>query len=241
MMDRSDCWLPPARQDEIESAIRRAFADWLGAWLAKVPDLACRVDDGSVAVSPIAQGIDATRSDLVALGLAACDGRADAENSLDSRILMAVGIAIVEQARVWLAELGPSESGDMMRCEISPRDGTWTVTLALGNGQVNRLRRQAAGVRRTVKLSPIGEAMGSETAVIGCLIGRTQISTAEVAGLAQGDLIVLGSRPADTLAVTVAGNVCAEGSVRIGQREGAINMSIVEPVGLAAFVDADGY
>lgn len=223
-------WLPCAGPGEAEASIASAVEDWIGHWLADPPVLVCVPLDETSRNQDIALSV----RNKAALGLAACGNRADAANPRDLEVLEAVGTALLEDLQAWLAGLESAEIGPAGKSAFVLRSAgkPWSIRIALSDGQINCLRKRAAGALRKIEPAPLMQALQTETGVLGCHLGRARLTAADISALSPGDLIVLDRGLNDIVPVTVQGNVCAAGSARVARDGGAIGIRMAEAIGL---------
>lgn len=243
-------WLPTASRADLEAAMRRLVGQWLGDWIiGPAPiDVAtpARVEgDAGDWSGGSGRWMHATKDDLMTLGLAACGGRADRSNPVDRGMLKHIG----EEMRVdLLARLGAEAQANPDWRQVGgslEHDGTarakhryrvagsadgWSLVIALDDSALVRLRKTAAGSSRTIILAPLAEALAGESVMLGCHLGRAEISAADLSALGPGDVLVLDRLLDGPIPVTVEGKLPRAGKARIGASDGTIEVKLTEAI-----------
>lgn len=243
-------WLPAASRSDLETVMRRVTEDWLAEWI-----------EGYVAIDVVTPArmdgkagdwrgnagrwLHVAEEDLVALGLAACAGRADRLNPVDRELLACVGDDMLADL---MGRLGAEADAGQMRglgVVAHGREGAdgakhrfgvaaegqdWALLIALDETAVVRLRKAVAGTARTPALGSLSKALADETVRLGCHLGQTEITAAELFALAAGDVLVLDRRLDVPVPLTVDGNLPRKGKARIGADAAAIEVRLTEPI-----------
>lgn len=245
-------WLPAASRADLDILMRRVINRWLADWIVE----AVRVDIATPAPAP--GSADSWRGahgawlyqrpdDVVALGLAACDGRADLINPVDRALLEQVGSEMLEDLVGRLggnaginatSRSGPAASGhdgperEKYRFRVAGSPGDWSLLLAFDDTGLIRLRKAAAGSYRTPDLVPFSVALAGEEVGLGCHLGSAQITAADISALAIGDVLVLDRCLDAPVPLTVDGHRLRTAEARIEAQAGAIQVTVTETIDL---------
>lgn len=221
-------WLPAASRADLERAVGWLIERWLADWIAAPDAFAVTTPPAGEAPAGVSAGDD----DLVALGLVACAGRADPANAIDRCVLLRVGADMRDDLAVRMGGAGSDGRCGAHRFTVSPRSGTWSLTLSVDEEALVALRKRCAGVGRMRSTSPLRRALVPETVSLGCHLGEAAITAAELAALGAGDVLVFDRVLADAVPLTVEGRVSRSGRAVIAARHHAIEVRLTQPISL---------
>jgi len=245
-------WLPAASRADLETVMRFVVERWLADWItgpvgfdivsSAQPDNVS--DDWRGARGAWLQG---GLADAAALGLAACDGRADSINPVDRDLLERVGDDMLNDFLVRLGA-GPGKNavpergytapgpngpdGAKHRFRVAASKGEWSLLLALGESVLVRLRKAMAGSSRTPDIIPLSTALAGEEVRLGCHLGSAGITAADLSTLTAGDVLVFDRHIEASVPLTINGNLPRTGRALIGAQAGAIQVTLTEAIDL---------
>lgn len=243
-------WLPPASRADLEALLRRVVERWLSDWIVGPVNIEVVTParlEGEVGDWRGNSGrrLHIAEEDLIALGVAACEGRADRINPVDREFLTGIGNEMLDELTVrFCAEAestavhGRSNAGPCRdgldgaehQFRITALADGWSLLIVLDESVIVRLRKSVAGSARAPALVPLSNALASESVRLGCHLGQTQITAAELATLAAGDVLVLDRRLDAPVPLTIEGKRSRTGKARVGAQATSIEVKLTEPI-----------
>lgn len=248
MTQTSTLWLPLGTKTEVEAALQISLSKWAKQWFVDQPVL-------KVSQTPVTalrkvnwqggNGVFAGLEDGVSarLGLAICGGVGDLTNQQDCALLE----RLAADACLQLAELlraGPAKSGQ--ECSgpvppgsddcflVSPSGREWSIALAMSAETVVRLRRSSAPSMTTFKLGSLSAALANETCAIAVNLGQAELSSAELASLGIGDVVVFDRATDQALPLVIEGRSPERGTAKLQSTGGELRVLIADPISLNA-------
>jgi hypothetical protein len=187
--------------------------------------------------------IGAQRAAELRLGSAACGGEGSVDHHGDQEIFENIAGRMLADLRDFLqVEIAKSaapyrsaaqsctEGGELF--VISTQPPAWAIGVSLSPEGTIALRRRATGRGVSSILSSRQVAVEAEIVALGCHLGDATLSTAEIAALEPGDLIVLTRKITEDLPIAVNGEVPVSGTARLQKFAGAAQVLVTQRVDL---------
>ncbi|MEP9403184.1 FliM/FliN family flagellar motor C-terminal domain-containing protein [Sphingomonas sp. VNH70] len=224
---------PPA----LDAALAEPVARWAKRWFAERPPLLrpmARASAGAMTWrSRDGLMLGVATGGLVQLGAALLGVAADRSDDAERDLLERLGEACVDDLRAMLAQaFGPS--GDWR-----PQPGEPVLTAAIGTLPLAiglSADRFAALVHRilppppALPLGSIGAALAAQRVTVGAFAGRVQLHVADLAALAEGDVVLLGGKITDAMPIAIDGCAAARGRVTVVAADPAPFLKITQPL-----------
>ncbi len=227
-------WLPAAAPGEEEAALAAFVRDWAAQWFVNLPVLrvatgkAARIGDSRYCLDPLSCA-SAGEADVFALGFQLVGEQAHPDNRRDRDILGTLGKACFDALAHQLDEIRGGTSGDPAAYRLIGEGQGWSIELMLDRAALNRLRKLAAGPGRAKpQLGSRSAALAPERIALGCRLGKSALTAAQLSQLAQGDVIVLDRKVNEALALTLGAQVASRGQGKIEPHASGPVLRIIE-------------
>lgn len=247
-------WLPGAAIEACARAVplRQVVADWSAKWFVRPPVTPLR-DAVLTAVADPRGGARWVLADGVGLRLAAegeqgimtlLFGARDGAEPLmpgDTLALQAVVDSCLRDLRARLATALRLPEDAPWRPEASVPDAArrWVWRIEAGRGAalleiavdeallVRRIRAGLPPAPAPQRISRLAAALAPQPIVLSALVGRCRLTTAELAGLGEGDVVVLDRALDDPVAIAVD-RVPQARACTVAERDGQLHLTLVD-------------
>ncbi len=230
-------WLPEgiAPPATLHAELAARIDGWARRWFARRPPAIRSPVRGAPAGLRwrVADGVMIGTADdaMVTLGAHMLDVPADDRSETERQLLAEVAEPCLDELRTLIADRG----------EWHPTASVpaWSATIGDGHPIVAigwSAERFAALVRQTLPkaaAAPFGSpsaALATLPVSVGAAAGRVTMSVADLAALAPGDVVLLGTKLTDPLPITLNGHAAARGRVAVVPADPAPFLKIVEPL-----------
>ena len=247
-MVRVEPWLPTAPPGAVEQAIRKIIQRWEDKWFAassktKVTGqaiLSLRADSW---LAFDAMFIGQMRGNWTGVGLNVCNEKGYPHNPRDHALLAMVGREALDDL---LKALGnnaePAKASyeefaarkDLLGFRITRSGASWSLALAIGCSAQIGIRQRAARSDRSPLLGRFDDALTVETCDLKAFLGRSTLSSCEVAALGVGDVVVFDRKVMDPVPLEVSGRYPKKGSVRVVRQGDVLNLTMTSEISVEA-------